>query len=113
MWRVQEERKDEKWKKRKKKKNKKKKKKRKWWKKCKEIIMSLSMTRLKKGKNEKESKRSVRRPKAWQTFGEGWEVAPSPSDFWGRIGRASRQCCSRRTTEKDGAGDEDAAGSAG
>ena len=66
-WRVQEKRKEGKWKKRKLFKKKKKKKvedrQRKWWKKCKEFIMSLSMMRMKK-----ESKRSERRTKARQTL---------------------------------------------
>ena len=54
----------------KKKKKKAKYRKRKWWKKCKELIISLSMIRMKKGKKEKESKRSERRPKARQTLGK-------------------------------------------
>ena len=64
-WRVQEKRKEEKWKKKKKKV---KCRKRKWWKKCKEHIISLSMMIMKRGKKEKERKRSERRPKARQTL---------------------------------------------
>ena len=42
--------------------------KREWWKKCKEIISSISLMRMKKGEQEKESRRSARRPIARQTL---------------------------------------------
>ena len=42
------------------------------------------------------------------SFGEVWEVALSPSDYGSEL--AKRQCLIRRTTEKNGGGDEDAAG---
>ena len=56
-WRVQEKWKEEKWKKKKQKTKKKvKHRKVKWWKKCKELIISLSMIRIQRGKKRKEGK---------------------------------------------------------
>ena len=64
---------------------------------------------MRKGKKEKESKRSDRRSKARKTL-EVWEVALSPFDSGAEL--ANRQCCSRRTTKKNGGSDEDATRSA-
>ena len=64
---------------------------------------------MKKGKTEKKSKRSERRPKR----GKPWEIremALSPLDYETEL--AERQCGSRRTTKKDGGSDEDAKRSA-
>ena len=60
--------------------------KRKWRKKCEELIISLSVVIMKKGKKEKESKISERRPKSDANFVEVWEVALSLSDYGARIG---------------------------
>ena len=65
-WRIQEKWKEEKRRKREKKTVKHRN--RKWWKKCKELIISLHLMRMKKGRKEKENKRSERLSKARQTL---------------------------------------------
>ena len=113
-WRVQKKRKEEKWRKSEEKKKEEKKKvkyrKRRWWKKCEEFFVSLYMLRMKKGRKEKESKRREKRTKARQTLGKfgKWRSVL----FAVGTELAMCQCCTRRTTEKDGGDGEDAAGSA-
>ena len=63
-----------------------------------------------KAKKKKESKRSERQPKARQTlgiFGKWLFLLLNLGQHW-----LWSQCGSRRTTKKDGRGDEDAARSA-
>ena len=65
---------------------------------------------MKKGRKEKERKRSERRPKARQNFekfGKWLFILLILGQTW-----LMCQCCSRRTAEKDGGDHEDAAGGA-
>ena len=63
------------------------------------FITSLSMFRMKRGRKEKESKRSDRRPKARQTLWKFWEVALHLVDSGTELAMCQ---CSRRTAENDG-----------
>ena len=84
--------------------------KRKWWKKCKELIISLSMMRMKKDEKEKKSKKKRKTPQSEGNLGEILEVALSLFDSGAEL--AERQCCSRRPQRRTEEPDEDAAGSA-
>ena len=97
--------KEEKWKKRNKIKRKKKVKYRKvkWWKKCKELIISLSLMGMMRGQKKKEGRKGERCPEARPAFGKVWKVALSLSDCGTEL--AKRERGSRRTTEKDGGGE--------
>ena len=76
----------------------------KWWKKCKELIISLSLMGMMRGQKKKEGRKGERCPEARPALGK-----------FGKCGTelAKRERGSRRTTEKDGGGDEDATGSKG
>ena len=66
---------------------------------------------MKKGQKKKEGKKGDRCPEARPVLGEVWKVAPSLYDCGSELARRERG--SRRTTEKDGGGEEDAARSSG
>ena len=101
-WRVQEKRKEEKWKKRKKKK---------------EMVEEVQRDHHKSEHDENEERQQgkgkqkmCKTHQSEATLGEVWEVALSPTDFGAE--QAKNQCCSRRTTKKNGGCDEDATRSA-
>ena len=80
-----------------------------WWKKCKELIMGLSLIAKERPKEEGRQK-GRETPQSKECFGEVWKVALSLSDCGTEL--AVRERGSRWTTEKDGDSDEDAAGTA-
>ena len=85
------------------------KRKRKRWKKCKEFIISLSMMGMKKGEKEGKQKK-CKTPQSDTNLGEIWELALSPLDSGEDLAKC--QCCSRRTTKKNGGSAEIATRSA-